>query len=1354
METNSLKKTAFTFCMLFFFIEICFGQKNIRFEHFTIEDGLINNSLNHIMQDSKGYIWISTTNGISRFDGYSFLNFRANPTDSTKLSGQNVRKIIEDENHTLWLATNNGLNRYSGKSQCFKSYIYDDNNPRSINDNSINDILIDKDGDFWLCTFKGGLNKFNRETGEFTHFTHNENDSLSLINNCLQQIFEDSKNRLWLLSSYGDLQLFNKEKKTFHLYYRTKTENNEHHDYSIEEDRFGNLWIGNSSDAIGYWIFNPDTKEVTCFNADDEVNSLSSNDIRHILHDSKGLWWFATNALGINIYNPDTDTYRYSQYCETSNECLSTNIVNYIFEDSLHSIWVGTRAGGLNVWHRDRYKFRLLQKDLNNSNSICYNNVSSVYEDSRGYLWIGTDGGGLSRYDPENNQYEHFSSNKKGKYKLLQSNKVLSITEDKNGNLYFGEWAGGFTRYHPETGAVKVFRHSEYNPQTISSDNVWSVFIDSQNFLWIATIGGGLNRMDLQTETIKKFKYNALDKNSISDNFVNRIYEDSKNQIWIGTAGNGLNLFDRKKENFTRFLYKEANPQSLSSNLIWSIVEDSKGRLWIGTGNGLNLMQTPEGAFTKYTVKDGLPGNEAAGMIEDDSGNLWIATNRGLSRFSPDKKEFRNYTTKDGLQDMQFSFGLPCKKKNGELVFFGINGVNIFHPDSIKNNPYPPKLAFTGLRLFNIPVSVGDTINGQVVLPKAIDEIKQLTLNHRNNFFILEFAALHFLAPKQNQYKYKLEGFDKHWIYTESDRRLASYTNLSQGDYIFKMTASNNDGLWNQDGISLKIIILPPWWKTLWFRIILIIIIIGSAIGFYLYRVKALKRQKKLLEKTVRERTKELQEAHVELEEKFEEIIQQKEHIDDQRKKLEKQRDELSIRNEEIKTQRNKISKAYNNMQIISEFGQKITATLNIEAINNMILKYISSLMDADAFGIGLYNKKNKLIEYPAFIENGIKMPFFHKTLDRKNSLTVWCFTNQKTVFINNIENEYDKYINQPPKVSTSQRPYSIIHIPLTVKDKKIGILAINSFKKNAYAQEDVTNLQSLASYIAIALDNSQAYKLVNRQNEHITSSINYGKTIQQAILPMKTNLDKVFENFILFLPKDIVSGDFYWYAKVNIEKHKSAHFIAVVDCTGHGVPGAFMSMIGKSLLDEIILVRKIHKPVTILEELDKGIQTRLKQSQTNNQDGMDICLIKLEKAKETAKNDTEKQEFLLTFAGAKRPLFYYQSNTNKLHEIKGTRRSIGRTNTQFNQFFSSNELIVNNEDVLYLSSDGFVDQSGTERRRFGTPRLLKTLTGIAQKPLEEQKQLLLQTYEVYKQNQEQRDDITILGLKIKQNAI
>ncbi len=463
------------------------------------------------------------------------------------------------------------------------------------------------------------------------------------------------------------------------------------------------------------------------------------------------------------------------------------------------------------------------------------------------------------------------------------------------------------------------------------------------------------------------------------------------------------------------------------------------------------------------------------------------------------------------------------------------------------------------------------------------------------------------------------------------------------------------------------------------------------------------------------------------------------------------QKQEIEEQNEQISLQKAEVEQAYNNIQSLSEFGQKITSSLDFDAINWTVYSFIKSLCDATHFGIGLYKKDLRVIEFINFLERGVSVPNFLLSLKAEDSLAVTSFKNQKEIFMNNVEGEYQNYLSTEPTFKTKNPAKSVIYIPL-MTDKPLGVFTVQSDKLDAYTEKHLSILRTLASYISIALENANAYDEINAKNQHITDSIRYARTIQKAILPSQKQLRQTFDDqFVIFKPKDIVSGDYYWYTHINAgDNHQklkslglsSLSFIAAVDCTGHGVPGAFMSMIGNTLLNEIVNVKSIYEPKMILEYLNEGIVKALKQEDQANDDGMDICLCAI------SKNGFAGAK--VSFTGAKRPLYYLPANSGHLMEIKGDNRSIGgMIGKKSEREFSNNEFYLDKGSTIYLCTDGISDQNNQERRKFGTKKLKQVLQANVHKPLKDQKVAIESALKSHQGNSEQRDDITMIAVKI-----
>ncbi|HLP60260.1 MAG TPA: two-component regulator propeller domain-containing protein, partial [Candidatus Deferrimicrobium sp.] len=435
---------------------------------------------------------------------------------------------------------------------------------------------------------------------------------------------------------------------------------------------------------------------------------------------------------------------------------------------------------------------------------------------------------GLDCFERKTGFYSHYRS-APNRANSLSHDIVRQVYEDRLGTLWLGTNGGGLNAFDRQTKTFKVYQSEPQNPRSLSHNELRCIYEDRNGLLWIGTNGGGLNKFNRETNDFTRYRYDENNPQSLSNDFVRCMCEDRQGNFWIGTQGGGLDKFDRQHEVFTHYKHNHYDSNSLSNDFVFCLHEDTSGILWIGTwGGGLNRFDPETATFSYFGTADGLPSNAIYGILEDDQGNLWISSTRGLSKFNPKDRSFKNYTERDGLQSDEFNGGSYYKSRRGEMFFGGINGFNAFYPDQIKDKRDIAPIVITAFK----------KLNKDVQLTKPISELKELTLSHNDYFFSFEFAALDYTAPQKNRYAYRMEGLDNDWITTDAAKRFASYTTLSPGTYTFRVKGSNNDGVWNEEGAALKIIITPPFWKTLWFRIFAVVIFIF--ILLHIHRVRTL----------------------------------------------------------------------------------------------------------------------------------------------------------------------------------------------------------------------------------------------------------------------------------------------------------------------------------------------------------------------------------------------------------------------------------------------------------------------------------------------------------------------------------
>jgi signal transduction histidine kinase/ligand-binding sensor domain-containing protein/DNA-binding response OmpR family regulator len=814
-----IKFSQVIFCIICLHKLIPAQSEIIQFDHFNLDDGLSQYTVYCIIQDSKGFLWFGTADGLNRYDGYKFKIFRNDPVDSTSLSANRIYSLYEDSYQNLWIGTyGGGLNKFNRETESFLHYKNIPGDDASLSDDEVLSIYEDNSQTLWIGTEGGGLNKFLREENHFKHYKNNPADQHSLSDDIVQVMYGDRSGVLWIGTRNGGLNKFDIQKERFVRYLNNPLDQfslSNHEVRSIYEDSDGNLWIGTGNGGLNKF----DTSDETFIHYTTNPSnpkSISSNRIFSIVEDKMGSLWIGTMGGGLNKYIGENDNF----ISYTTNPHVSTSLSNdgifSLFEDDTGVLWIGTYGGGVNKLDRRKEQFAPYRNDPNNPNSLSDNKVFSILEDHNRNIWIGTSSG-LNKYDRATKRFTVYKSrpNDPGS---LSNDEVLSIREDKSGRLWIGTYWAGLNLFDRKRNRFTSYKHDPNDPYSISENKIFTVYEDGFGYLWIGTDGGGLNRFDKDKKQFAHYKYDPNDITSISANRIFSICEDKSGDLWVGTDRGGLNKFNKLTNNFKNYKNDPNNPSSISSDGVFSIYESKSGDLWIGTyGGGLNKFIRDEEKFERFTIKDGLPSNVVYGILEDDSGNLWLSTNFGLSEFNPQSNSFKNYNVTDGLQSNEFNQGAFFKGNSGEMFFGGTNGFNIFHPDSIRDNPYLPKIAITEFQLLHKPVSIGyDSLFGRTILHKSISETEQIELNYDDNVISFEFAALDFWNPQKNQYAYIMEGFDEEWTHTNASIRLVTYTNLDPGEYFFKVKGSNNDGIWNEAGISLKIIIHPPWWATWW----------------------------------------------------------------------------------------------------------------------------------------------------------------------------------------------------------------------------------------------------------------------------------------------------------------------------------------------------------------------------------------------------------------------------------------------------------------------------------------------------------------------------------------------------------
>jgi len=826
---------------------------NIRFDQYSLEDGLSQSSVFAVLEDSLGFIWVGTEDGLNRFDGYQFKVYRHNPDDPGSLSSSRIRALYEDPAGTLWVGTyGGGLNRFEQKTGKFSAFRHNTDDINSLSNDQILSLAGDPEGWLLVGTRGGGLSRFNPRTEIFMNFQNNLSDPHSLISDTVNSILQDNTGEIWVGTNQG-LERFDYRNGLFNhfgIQPDSQKKLSGKNILALYEDRFGVLWIGTSK---GLNRISPDRDLVIDYlhNPSDPM-SLPHNAINSIIEDKgSGLW--IGSERGISLYDREKETFTNFKNDPNDPNSLSSNSVWSLEIDQSGGIWLGTNGGGLNRFDALSERFDHYYSDPVDPNSLSSNNVSAIYQDREGFLWIGTNGAGLNRYNRwqgiwEVYIYEHDDPNS------LSNNWVMAILEDGFGNLWIGTEGGGLNLFDRQKEEFTRYQYEPEDPGSLSGNAVRYIYEDLSGNLWIST-SNGLNRYIRETDRFQRYTHDPEYSNSLSDNTVGVVYQDHAGRLWIATQG-GLDQYESGSGKFSHFRHDPADPNSLSQDIVFSIHEDREGNLWFGTwGGGLNRYEPASDSFSHYRVKDGLPNDVIYGILEDMDGFLWLSTNNGISRFDPRREIFYNYYARDGLQSNEFNLNSYFQSTNDELFFGGVNGFNSFTPSNIHFNSYIPPIRLTSFDL------VGNLTN----LGGPVETLGNITLKLPENDFEFEYVALSYYQPQDNQYAYMLEGYDQDWNYT-GNRRYGGYTNLPGGEYILRIKGSNNDGLWNETGLELTITIKPPFWRTTWFIGLLILTVVGSAYGAYRLRLNNVEARSRELAQLVKMRTQDINRRRQELE--------------------------------------------------------------------------------------------------------------------------------------------------------------------------------------------------------------------------------------------------------------------------------------------------------------------------------------------------------------------------------------------------------------------------------------------------------------------------------------------------------
>ncbi|MEO6302058.1 MAG: two-component regulator propeller domain-containing protein [Bacteroidia bacterium] len=1071
-----MKLLKYTYIVLALVVALNSYAQQLRFKKITNEEGLSTNYVTSIIQDEKGFMWFGTQDGLNKYDGHNFTIFKNDPTNQNSLSSSEITCIKQLQSDLIAVGTRDGLNFFNPITLKFTRL-----NTVKGTGIKINSIVVFNKDKILLGTDEG-LFSVDIITKAFKK--HDFPIEGQVVVNCIKEVnnkfFLGTKEKgLWSFvnNKLDRINFINPNLIDFKPF--------ELESINCLQEYAGKIYIG--TQKTGIFKIDSEVYEVEdkILFTDKPDNNL--NNINHFVISGNRL--YAATNYGFVIYNLLNGKIINNENKESVNPFrINDNLIKTVFLDNQGNSWLGSQLGGVNVSFFRSIKFPDFEDDKQHQ----FENLYAFYETKNKDRVIG--GENIFVFMDKNGQVSDYSE-------ILDDNSVLSIYEENENTYWLGTWGIGLLRFDKNTKTAKTII------DTKTGSTVLCLKGDGKGNLFVGTFGDGLFRVNLKTFETKHFG----NKEGLPNLNINTIFTDSKNNVWIGTYDGGLiklkGFPEGDKLHIESIFKNEGKAENIATNIVFGVNEDKNGNIWVATSAGLGKI-LPNKTFYNFYEKDGLPNTYLYSLLRDSIDNFWMSSNYGIIKFNPLLKEsdiiFKSYGIKDGLLNTEYNVGAAFVSPSGTMYFGGSKGYNVFRPTFIKDNLNAPSSFIIGYKRGGKDVAVDSFIAYK----------KYLKLSWRENYFQFELAASDYTDPGKNKFKYKLEGYDNDWS-APTNVRYVSYTELPGGEYKFLVKSTNNDGVWNETPFEISIEVVPPFWKTKLFYFFLIIFAGGSIYAFTQYRTRAIKKENKILENKVAERTRELEE-----------------------------------------------------------------------------------------------------------------------------------------------------------------------------------------------------------------------------KNNDITSSITYAKRIQEAILPSKDQIFKKLRNaFILYQPKDIVSGDFYWFAEKNDWK-----ILAVVDCTGHGVPGAFMSMIGHNLLHQIVSEKGIVDPAEILNNLHKGVQEALRQGQNeiNTNDGMDVSLIAI--------NDTTKE---VKWAGANRPLVTIDS-TGEFLKFDGNKFPVGGAQLDINRMFTTQVITLKNPAMAYMTSDGYADQFGGERgKKFMVKRFHDLLSTIHLRSPEEQKKELQHNFDIWRQNHEQVDDVLVVGIGI-----
>jgi len=1028
-------------------------RPSVRFENLTVGNGLSQGSGNDLFQDSRGFIWIATQDGLNVFDGYETKVYEPVAFDSTSLSDGWSSHIHEGRDGYMWIGTNaGGLNRLDPATGVVKRYQHDPEDSTSLVSNGIWSVTEDHDGRVWVGT-QDGISILDRSTETFTHLRHDHGDDEEGDHDGVSQIpagavhsmYVDSDNTVWAGTANGLV--------------RIDPETREFNSYLVD--------------------LNPDLVAQSVEGAPGSIHRITE------LEDDPGALWMGSGKGLIRFDKTSGEIERFvTDESAVGRELRVTEVTRDPNEKDI--LWLGTGGRGLVRFSRSTGSFQHYRSNSADPNGLVHDDILSIHTDRSGLVWVGTNYG-VSRFNPASLDFVNLET----AFADLGTDEPLTpwgMYADRDGSLWVGARDAGegnyLIKFDARTGETRRWLSDNDDLTAPGRGRMWSQYQDEDGAMWIGS-GGALSRYDTARDNFRQWRHVEGDSTSIPFawlNFLTGVRNDP-DKLWLGTS-RGLYQFDKATgftrqvritpsdtgpgyviyasyaadgtfwvasgshglvrvnadESFTSYRHDRRDTTSIVTDFVMSIEEreSEPGILWLATGAGLDRFDTATGKVTLHlTSQNGMPNNVMYAVRADDDGLLWASTNNGLARYDPETGEFRNFGLDSGLRGLEHMQHSHAKGPDGTLYFGHTQGITAFHPAELRHNPLPPEVAFSDFKIHNQSVLPGD----DSPLKRPLNEEQTIRLSANQNVFSFDFVGLHFGNPKNNEYAYRLDGWDEDWNYV-GHLRTASYTNLPAGTYKFHVKAANADGVWNEVGRAISVVVRPPWWKTWW-----------AYVGYFLV---------------------------------FAGLVFAVDRI--QRRRVStKERERSRIREAQLMADAQ--AKRVDDAERMSEIGRAITSTLSVHGIIDTVYENVNELMDASIFAVGVYDPTTERIHFPASKEQGDTLPAYFHDANDANRLSAYCLRNREDIVIGDHQKEYQKYISVHLPPVQGESPDSIIYLPLIHQDKPVGVITAQSFEKHAYSEYHINVLRSLASYAAIALDNADAYRQLHSTVENLKSA-------------------------------------------------------------------------------------------------------------------------------------------------------------------------------------------------------------------------------------------------------------------------